>query len=142
VASNDNGGWFTVPPDSTAASTLRDYVNNPDHLCPPLAVDQIINLQNGQDTSFLSALKDLLNAQTPSGTPPVKTYDCILPVVDTNSFNQDGKITGFVSFRITAVKDTGSQKEVEGEVLKDGEAQTALPGGGKFGPLAPPKLGY
>jgi Flp pilus assembly protein TadG len=140
VASSDNGGWFTVPPDTSSASTLSDYINNPDHLCPPLEMCEIINMQNGQDTSFLQDLQTKLNAQTPSGSPPVKFLDCVLPVVDTNSFNQDGGIIGFVPFRITSVKDTGNQKNVSGTVLSLGEVQNALPGGGKFGALAPPRL--
>ena len=140
VATSDNGGWFTVPPDTTSASTLSDYINNPDHLCPPLEMYEIINMQNGQDTSFLQDLQAKLNAQTPSGNPPVKFLDCVLPVVNTNSFNQDGSIIGFVPFRITDVKDTGAHKNVYGTVLDFGEVQNALPGGGKFGALAPPRL--
>jgi Flp pilus assembly protein TadG len=140
VATEDNGGWFTVPPDVASAQTLSDYINNPDHLCPPLEMNEIINLQNGQDTSFLQDLKTKLNQQTPTGDPPIKFLDCVLPVVDTNSFNQDGGIIGFVPFRITSVKDTGNQKNVSGTVLDFGEVQNALPGGGKFGALAPPKL--
>ena len=101
---------------------------------------EIINMQNGQDTSFLQDLKAKLNAQTPSGNPPVKFLDCVLPVVDTNSFNQDGSIIGFVPFRITDVKDTGAHKNVYGTVLDFGEVQNALPGGGKFGAMAPPRL--
>jgi Flp pilus assembly protein TadG len=134
VANTDNGGWFTVPPDSTAASILSGYIN--DGTCPCLEIGETINLQNGQDTSFLKDLQTKLNSQ--SGSP--KYLDCILPVVETNAFNQDGTIIGFVPFRIDDVKDTGTKKMVHGTVLTFGELENALPGGGNFGALAPPKL--
>jgi Flp pilus assembly protein TadG len=142
VATNDNGGWFTVPPDSAAASTLKDYIDNPNHLCPGLEIGEPINVQNGQDTTFLKALEDLWNAQIPDPDTGIKSLDCILPVVNTDSFNQTEDITGFVPFRIQEIKDTGNHKMVRGLVLLDGEAQTGLPGGAKFGALAPPKLVY
>ena len=50
----DNAGWFTDPPDTANARTLRDYINNA--ACPPLSEGEIINLQNGNDTSCLQDL--------------------------------------------------------------------------------------
>ena len=41
----DNGGWFAVDPDSTSASTFKDYIRNDS--CPPLHIGDTIDLQNG-----------------------------------------------------------------------------------------------
>jgi Flp pilus assembly protein TadG len=127
----DNGGWFTDPPDSASANTFKSYIDNA--VCAPLNIGDIINLQNGNDTSVLQDLQDKL-AQHPGG------WDVLLPVVDTDQFNQSQPITGFVPFRITAVDSNCSPKGVHGTVLSAAEMQDALPGGSSYGGLAPPKL--
>ena len=63
-----------------------------------------------------------------------------LPVVDTPKFNHEDQIDSFVPIRILDVQKNGNPKYVKGEVLTMAEAASALPGGGKFGALAPPKL--
>jgi Flp pilus assembly protein TadG len=129
----DNGGWFANPPDTANARTFTDYINNA--ACAPLHVGDIINLQNGNDTSCLDALSAKLSQQ------PEGYLDTLLPVVDASTFNQNEPIKGFVPFRITSVVNTGSTKGVWGTVISLTEMQTALPGGGgKYGGLAPPKL--
>ena len=128
----DNGGWFADPPDKASASTFSNYINNA--ACPPLQVGDIINLQNSQDTSCLQDLSAKLNQQ-PGGYP-----DTLLPVVNTDRFNQNEPIVAFVPFQITAVKDTGNPKGVTGTVISLTIMQSALPGGGTYGALAPPKL--
>jgi hypothetical protein len=45
-----------------------------------------------------------------------------------------------VPFRITGVDDNGNLKGITGTVISLVEMQSALPGGGKYGGLAPPKL--
>ena len=65
---------------------------------------------------------------------------CLLPVVDTPRFNHEDQIDSFVPVKITEVKTYGNPKYVKGTVLTMAEAASALPGGGKFGALAPPKL--
>lgn len=127
----DNGGWFAVTPDSASAGTFKDYINNDS--CPPLHIGDIIDLQNGCDTSVLHLLSDEL-ANHPNG------WVVFLPVVDTPKFNHDDNIDNFVPIKITEIKDTGNPKYVKGEVLTLGEAASAMPGGGKSGTLAPPKL--
>jgi Flp pilus assembly protein TadG len=127
----DNGGWFTDPPDSANAKTLRNYIN--DASCPPLSIGDLINLQNGNDTSVLQDLAAKLEANGGSWT-------VALPVVNTSKFNQSEAIADFVPFRITKVDDSGNPKGVTGTVLAAAEFATALPGGGKAGTLAPPKL--
>jgi Flp pilus assembly protein TadG len=129
----DNGGWFANPPDSSSANTFSDYINNA--ACAPLKVGDIINLQNGNDTSCLNDLSAKLSQQ------PGGYLDALLPVVDTSSFNQNAPIVGFVPFRITSVVNSGSSKGVWGTVISLAEMQSALPGGGSnYGALAPPKL--
>jgi Flp pilus assembly protein TadG len=129
----DNGGWFANPPDNANAVTFRDYINNAS--CPPLHVGDIINLQNGNDTTCLNELSAKL-AQQPEGF-----LDTLLPVVDASTFNQNEPVVGFVPFRITGVLNSGSPKGVWGTVISLTEMQSALPGGGgKYGGLAPPKL--
>jgi Flp pilus assembly protein TadG len=127
----DNAGWFTDPPDTANARTLRDYINNA--ACPPLSIGDIINLQNGNDSSCLQDLADRLAEQGGA-------WIVSLPVVDTDRFNQSEPIINFVPFKITGVDSTGNPKGVTGDVLTAAEFASALPGGGKFGTLAPPKL--
>jgi Flp pilus assembly protein TadG len=128
----DNGGWFTDPPDSANASTLRDYITNDS--CPPLNIGDIINLNNGNDTSVLQLMHDMLHLHN-------FAWDTLLPVVNTDRFNQSEPITAFVPFRIFWVDDSGGTKGVWGTVISLAEMATALPGGGtNYGALAPPKL--
>jgi Flp pilus assembly protein TadG len=129
---DDNGGWFADTPDRASASTFRNYINNA--ACPPLHIGDIINLQNGNDTSCLQDLSAKLDEQA-SGY-----LDTLLPVVNTDKFNQSEPIMAFVPFRITAVQDHGNPKGVTGTVISLAEMQSALPGGGNYGGLAPPKL--
>ena len=63
-----------------------------------------------------------------------------LPVVDTPKFNHEDQIESFVPIRILEVKNDANPKYVKGKVLTAAEAASALPGGGKMGVLAPPKL--
>ena len=63
-----------------------------------------------------------------------------LPVVDTPKFNHEDQIDAFVAVKITEIKQTGNPKYVKGWVMTMAEAESALPGGGKYGALAPPKL--
>ena len=129
----DTGGWFANPPDTASAKTFSDYINNA--ACEPLHVGDVINLQNGNDTSCLNDLKAKL-AQQPEGH-----LDTLLPVVNTDKFNQNEPIVGFVPFRITSVQSSGNPKGVWGTVISLAEMQSALPGGGgNYGGLAPPKL--
>ena len=128
---NDNAGWFTDPPDTADAKTIRDYIDNAS--CPSLAINDIINLQNGNDAS---CLQDLAAKLAENGG----TWLVCLPVVDTNTFNQSNPITDFVGFTITQVQATGTPKGVTGTVMSMAEFANALPGGGKEGALAPPKL--
>jgi Flp pilus assembly protein TadG len=128
----DNGGWFSVDPDSASASTFKDYINHGS--CPSLEADRtIINLQNGSDASVLHLMKDKM-ALHPSG------WETCLPVVDTPKFNHSELVKNFVHILITEVKDTGNPKYVKGTVLPLGQSASALPGGGNQGALAPPKL--
>jgi Flp pilus assembly protein TadG len=129
---DDNGGWFADSTDQASAKTFKDYINNA--ACSPLKIGDIINLQNGQDTSCLNELKDKLNLQ------PSKTLNVLLPVVDTDKFNQSQPIVGFVPFQISEVLTGGNPKGVNGSVLSMGEMDSAQPGGSNYGALAPPKL--
>jgi hypothetical protein len=128
----DNGGWFAERHDIANAATFKDYIDNA--ACPPLRINDIINLQNGQDSSVLKDLNDKLLSQ------PSKTLDTLLPVVDADKFNQDQPIIAFVPFRITQVQTTGNPKGVTGTVISLGTMQSAQPGGSNYGALAPPKL--
>jgi Flp pilus assembly protein TadG len=127
---NDNGGWFTDPPDSASASNFRDYIDNA--ACPPLKIGDIINLQNGNDTSVLHDLQSKLT-QHPDG------WYTFFPVVNTDKFNQSQPITAFVPVQITSVSDSGHEKGVYITVVTMDEVASALPGGAKYGALAPPK---
>ncbi|MBU4356172.1 MAG: hypothetical protein KJ822_12615 [Proteobacteria bacterium] len=127
----DNGGWFAVCPDNVNASTLKDYIKNDS--VPPLNIGDIIDLQNGVVDSALQLLKAEL-ALHPDG------WVVMLPVVDTPKFNHTDQVDAFVPVRITEVKESGSPKYVKGTILTMAEMASALPGGGNFGALAPPKL--
>ncbi len=127
----DNGGWFAAEPDNVNAKTIKDYIRN--ESCPPLHVGDTIDLTNGTVDSALQALKDEL-AKHPDG------WNVFLPVVDTPKFNHEDQIDAFVSARIIEVKDDANPKYVKCMILTMAEAASALPGGGKSGALAPPKL--
>lgn len=132
----DNGGWFADPPDQASAKTFKDYID--DATCPPLNIGDIINLENGLDSSVLSALEDKRQSQ-PAEADGTKHLDTLLPVVNTDKFNQSEAIQDFVPFRITGVS-VEQPKGIHGFVIALAEMQSALPGGGKTGGLAPPKL--
>jgi Flp pilus assembly protein TadG len=127
----DNGGWFAVDPDNVNASTLKDYITNDS--VPPLNIGDTLDLQNGVVDSALKLIGDELVAR-PDG------WIVFLPVVDTPKFNHQDNIDAFVPVQITEVKESGNPKYVKGTVLTMAEAASALPGGGNFGALAPPKL--
>jgi hypothetical protein len=127
----DNGGWFADPPDKANAATFKDYIVNDS--CPPLQIGDIINLQNGVDTTALSALKNEV-ALHPGG------YDAFLPVVNTDKFNTSEPIQAFVPFRITEVRDTGNDKGITGKILGLAQCGGALAGSDvNYGTLTPPK---
>jgi Flp pilus assembly protein TadG len=127
----DNGGWFAVDPDNVNASTLKDYIKNDS--VPPLNIGDTLDLQNGTVDAALKLLNDEL-ALHPDG------WVVMLPVVDTPKFNHTDQIDAFVPVKITEVKESGSPKYVKGTILTMAEAASALPGGGRMGVLAPPKL--
>jgi hypothetical protein len=130
----DNAGWFTKPPASASAATLKDYVNN--QTCLDLGVGTIINLQNGADASVLAAIQDQFNkCKDADGT-----WTVAIPTVDTVKFGQDEPITNFVGLKITQVLTTTSDKKVFGHLVNVCEVANALPGGPKGGILAAPKL--
>lgn len=128
---SDNAGWFTDPPDTANAKTIKDYIDNA--ACPPLCIGDIINLQNGNDTTCLQDLAAKLAENA-------GCWIVSLPVVATDKFNQSEPIMDFVPFKITKVDSSGTPKGVTGTVLTAAEFASALPGGGKAGTLAPPKL--
>ncbi len=127
----DDGGWFTVPPDSANASTYRGYIDNLS--IPTVYTGDIINLQNGQDSTVLQDINSHLTQYNGN-------WDTFLPVVNTNTFNGSQAIIGFVPFRVTKADSTGTNKGVTGTVLGLDESANAQPGGTNFGLLAPPKL--
>jgi Flp pilus assembly protein TadG len=129
---NDNGGWFAHPDDKASSASSRDYVVNAS--CKPLKIGDTIDLQNGQDTATLQALKEKLAQNGGS-------WDTFLPVVNTDSFNHSETIDGFVPFRILEVNDTGSNKGVRGKVIALSICKAALPGSDvNCGTLAPAKM--
>jgi Flp pilus assembly protein TadG len=134
----DNGGWFAKAPDSASAKTFKDYIDNAS--CPPLNIGDIIDLENGVDASALEHLDNALDAMNTALGEHSNGWIVFLPVVDTPKFNHEDRIDSFVPIRILDVQKTGNPKYVKGEVLTMAEAASALPGGGKFGALAPPKL--
>ena len=130
----DNGGWFTKPPASASASTLKDYVNY--QTCLDLSVGTIVNLQNGADASVLAAILDQFNkCMAADGS-----WTVAIPTVDTLKFGQDEPITNFVGLKITEVINTTSDKKVYGHLVNLTAVSNALPGGPKGGVLASPKL--
>jgi hypothetical protein len=134
----DNGGWFAKAPDSASANTFKDYIDNAS--CPPLNVGDIIDLENGVDASALEHLDTALEEMSLALGEHSDGWVVFLPVVDTPKFNHEDQINSFVPIRILEVQKTGNPKYVKGQVLTVAEAAAALPGGGKFGALAPPKL--
>jgi Flp pilus assembly protein TadG len=132
---NDNAGWFVVPPDSASASQLKDYVNNTDY-CSTVAIDTIINLQNGADASVMAAINDkFIQCKDTDGTWTVS-----VPTVNTIKFLQNESVTNFVGLKITKVITTTNDKQVYGHLVKMAAVPKGLPGGGKGGVLAFPKL--
>jgi Flp pilus assembly protein TadG len=132
----DDGGWFTDPPDPASAKTLRNYILNDS--VPPQCIGDIINLNNGNDTSVLQLLKDKLAAHG-------GTWDVVLPVVTAEKFNQSWPIDSFVGFEITRVEDTGNKKGVYGTVQGLTFTPNGEPGGHGIGNpnngvLSTPKL--
>jgi Flp pilus assembly protein TadG len=132
---NDNAGWFVVPPDSASAAQLKDYVINSDY-CSTVAIDTVINLQNGADASVMAAINDkFIQCKMADGTWTVS-----VPTVNTIKFLQNEKVTNFVGLKITKVITTTDDKQVYGHLVKMSAVPKGLPGGGKGGVLAFPKL--
>jgi len=130
---DDNAGWFVVPPDSAAAATLKDYINK--YSCTALNEGDPINLQNGADASVIAAIQDEFNNYH-GGT----TWTVVVPTVLIPKFGQTQPIETFVGLEIDYVLNTTSDKQVRGHLVKLADISTGLPGGGKGGALAPPKL--
>ena len=133
----DNGGWFSDELDVASANTFKNYIEKDS--CPAQYVGDTINLNNGEATSALQALKDEFALH-----PLPEGWLVILPVVDTPKFNQQDKIESFVAYRILEVQDTGGDKYLRGMVEQLGLTTSAQPGPGNggvpTGGLAPPKL--
>jgi hypothetical protein len=130
---DDNAGWFVVPPDSAAAATLKDYVDN--FSCPALNQGDTINLQNGADASVIAAIKDeFINYQ--GGV----SWFTVVPTVLVPKFGQSQPIETFVGLEIDKVINTTDDKQVHGKLVKLTGSSSGLPGGSKGGVLAPPKL--
>jgi len=127
----DNGAWFADSSSSANAKTFRDYIDNA--TCPPLHLGDVINLQNGQDTSVLSDLQTKLAQQGGA-------WDVVLPLVDATQFVGSAPISGFLAFRIIAVENSGSAKGLTGTILGMLSSPHATPGGNNFGVLAYPRL--
>jgi Flp pilus assembly protein TadG len=127
----DDGGWFVVPPAAASAATLRDYVK--DYSCPALWKGKDINLNNGADASVIAAIYDQFASHNGN-------WVVVLPTVITPKYNQTQKIQNFVGLIITQVVKTTSDKRIEGTLVKLCDIANGLPGGGKGGVLAPPKL--
>jgi len=132
----DDGGWFTDVLDPANARTLRDYIQNDS--CPPLIIGDIINLNNGNDTSVLQLLQAELAAHG-------GTWEVVLPVVTADTFNQSWPIDSFVGFEINNVVDTTDIKGVYGKVLGLTFTTNGDPGGKPIkytnnGVLSQPKL--
>jgi Flp pilus assembly protein TadG len=134
---SDNGGWFAKDPDTCSAKTLSDYINN--NTCPDLHIGDLLNLGNGEITSVIKDLNDRLNSQP--GSP--KELYCLLPVVETDSFNHAEVIVDFVPFKITEANAHGNPKYIKGEVLELGTWENSKPGphpSGHTGGLSLPVL--
>lgn len=126
----DNAGWFAIGKVNNAV--LVDYVVN--ESCPEINLSDQVELLNGKASAI-----DELAAKFATNKTPEGYWDLSLPVVNTDKFNQDSPISGFVKFRITSI-DT-QKKEVWGRVLGLGMANVgAKPGGPKGGLLTTPKL--
>jgi Flp pilus assembly protein TadG len=130
---DDNAGWFVVPPDSAAAATLKQYIDN--YSCPALNQGDIINLQNGADASVISAINsEFVNFQ--GGV----SWFTIVPTVLVPKFGQNQPIESFVGLQIDKVINTTDDKQVHGTLVKLTSTSSGLPGGSKGGVLSPPKL--
>jgi Flp pilus assembly protein TadG len=129
---SDTGSWFSKPPDSSSASTYKNYIEN--GTCPALQVGDTINLNNGVATSALQALGDALTAHGGS-------WDVYVPMVDTDKFNHNEPVAGFMPLRITEIQETGNDKHITGTPLKLGIGPGGTnPGGPAGGLLAQVKL--
>ena len=103
---SDNAGWFTDPPDTANARTIRDYIDNAS--CPPLTISAISSTFKMATTPAASrTCRIKLNATGGN-------WVVCLPVVNTDRFNQDTPIANFVSFQITQVEDIWKSKGVTG----------------------------
>lgn len=126
----DNAGWFGIGKVNNAI--LVDYVVN--ESCPEINLNDIVELLNGKASAIDEMASKFSTNKSAEGY-----WDISLPIVNTDKFNQNSPITGFVKFRITNI-DT-HKKEVWGRVLGLGMASVgAKPGGPKGGLLTPPKL--
>ena len=126
----NNAGWFAIGKVSNAV--LVNYVVNDS--CPEINLNDKVELLNGK-----ASAADELAVKFEANKSADGYWDISLPIVDTNEFNQDSPITGFVKFRITSI-DT-QKKEVWGRVLGLGMANVgAKPGGPKGMLLTTPKL--
>jgi len=125
----DGGGWYTKSPQTPNASTLKGYLNAPDTV-PAIKIGDTINMNNGALTSVLSDLADNWIGKT-----------ILMPVVDTQKYNQSGPVIGFTAFTITEVNTKG-HKYIRGKALPLGDVSEKMsdPGGEKFGLLSAPRV--
>lgn len=124
----DGGGWYTKAPEKPNASTLKGYLDNPGNV-PAIKQGDMVNLDNGAVSSVLSKLASWIG----------KTM--LVPVVDTEKFNQSAPVEGFTAFTITEVNTKG-HKYIRGTALPLADASEKLsdPGGANFGLLSAPRV--
>jgi Flp pilus assembly protein TadG len=134
-ATTDNMGWFALSEDNSAnTDTLRSYIpgDKDYHPLPALSIGDTIYINNGAIDALFQDLQRLIDSQPVNPDTGTQVLDCILPIVETDSFNHPTQIVDFASIRITGIK-RGKDKHIEGYVLGFLSKGDLLPGEGGGG---------
>ncbi len=130
VPNTTNNSAFTTFFSGANDNNCKNFVNNPNTI-PPVGVGDVININNGQLTSCLSAIKTQYNTKKDASGKW-----CVLTAVMNcpgGPLTGSASVVGFAEMCITTVVDQGTPKYVQGFLKCDVGTNHAKSGGACFG---------
>ena len=130
---DENVQWtsFRVWPSNT--NTVKAYIENPETI-PAMNIGETLYLTNGTTTPLLVALETAYNRALANGDVLEGGYWHVkLPVVNWDN-PTNGKLVGFINYKMTQVIPTGGDKGIKGYwATEDLVDMGATPGGECYG---------
>ena len=132
----DTGGWYAIPPDHVSTSYLRNRIANP--ISQTLSVGDMVDVNTGVHNAAVGDIDAFIG----------KTV--WLPVLDTETFNGNFAIQGFIGFEVQGTGQDagpddgkgGGKKYMQGVIkaLVETPSNQTGPGGPNYGLLTNVRL--